>query len=36
LQTILKKQAELSQHIEAAEERWLDLHEALEALPALD
>jgi ATP-binding cassette subfamily F protein 3 len=36
LQDILKKQAELSQKIETAEERWLTLHEHLEAIPALD
>lgn len=34
LQTLLKRQAELSGMIEAAEERWLELHEVLEALPA--
>ena len=36
LQAILKKQAELTQKIDTAEERWLTLHEQLEALPALD
>lgn len=36
LQAILKKQAELNQKIDLAEERWLTLHEQLEALPALD
>jgi ATP-binding cassette subfamily F protein 3 len=36
LQDVLKKQAELSQKIDTAEERWLALHEQLEALPALD
>jgi ATP-binding cassette subfamily F protein 3 len=36
LQDILKKQAELNQKIETAEERWLTLHEQLEAIPALD
>jgi ATP-binding cassette, subfamily F, member 3 len=34
LQTLLKRQAELSGSILAAEERWLEIHEALEALPA--
>jgi len=36
LQDLLKKQAELIKQIEQAEERWLDLHERLEELPALD
>lgn len=36
LQQLLKKQAELSNQIEIAEERWLELHELLEAMPALD
>lgn len=36
LQAILKKQAELNQKIDTAEERWLTLHEQLEALPAID
>ncbi len=36
LQDLLKKQAELMKQIELAEERWLDLHERLESLPALD
>jgi ATP-binding cassette subfamily F protein 3 len=36
LQDLLKKQAELMKQIEQAEERWLDLHERLEGLPALD
>jgi ATP-binding cassette subfamily F protein 3 len=36
LQDVLKKQAELSQKIDTAEERWLALHEQLETLPALD
>lgn len=36
LQDILKNQAELNQKIETAEERWLTLHEQLEAIPALD
>lgn len=36
LQDLLKKQAELIKQIEQAEERWLELHERLEELPALD
>lgn len=36
LQQLLKKQAELANQIEVAEERWLELHELLEAIPALD
>ncbi|MEY3743379.1 MAG: hypothetical protein RLZZ541_434 [Pseudomonadota bacterium] len=36
LQQLLKKQAELAIHIEVAEERWLELHELLEAIPAID
>jgi ATP-binding cassette subfamily F protein 3 len=36
LQSLLKRQAELTQSIEQAEERWLELHEQLEAMPALD
>jgi ATP-binding cassette subfamily F protein 3 len=36
LQQLLKKQAELANQIENAEERWLALHEQLEAIPALD
>lgn len=36
LQTLLKRQAELVQSIEQAEERWLELHEQLEAIPAFD
>jgi ATP-binding cassette subfamily F protein 3 len=36
LQQHLKKQAELANQIELAEERWLELHELLEAMPALD
>ena len=36
LQHLLKKQSELSHHIETAEMRWLALHELLETLPALD
>jgi len=29
-----KRQAELAERIEEAELRWLELHEALEAIPA--
>jgi ATP-binding cassette subfamily F protein 3 len=36
LQSLLKRQAELAQNIEQAEERWLELHELLEAMPAPD
>jgi len=36
LQQLLKMQAELNGKLEAAEERWLELHERLEALPAID
>jgi ATP-binding cassette subfamily F protein 3 len=36
LQQLLIRQAELSAQVDAAEERWLELHELLEALPALD
>ena len=36
LQQLLIKQAELSSKVETAEERWLALHELLEAMPALD
>lgn len=36
LQQLLKKQSELSSQIETAEMRWLELHELLEAIPALD
>ncbi len=35
LQQLLKQQADLAQKIEQAEERWLELHELLEAIPAL-
>ncbi len=35
LQTLLKRQAELVGWIETAEERWLEVHEALEAIPTL-
>lgn len=36
LQQHLKRQAELTALIEAAELKWLELHEALEALPEID
>jgi ATP-binding cassette subfamily F protein 3 len=36
LQQLLKTQAELAGKLENAEERWLELHERLEAIPALD
>lgn len=36
LQTLLKTQATLTQQLETAEERWLELHEMLEAIPAID
>jgi len=36
LQQLLKKQAELAGQVELAEERWLELHELLEAMLALD
>jgi ATP-binding cassette subfamily F protein 3 len=36
LQQLLKKQAELQSQLDIAEERWLELHEMLEAIPALD
>lgn len=36
LQELLKTQAELSTKLESAEERWLELHEMLEALPVID
>jgi ATP-binding cassette subfamily F protein 3 len=32
LQTLLKRQGELTGWIDTAEERWLELHEQLEAL----
>ena len=35
LQDLLKRQGELTQTIEAGEERWLELHAALEQLPSL-
>ena len=36
LQALLKKQVELAGKLEAAEERWLALHEQLEAIPVID
>jgi len=36
LQQLLKTQAELVNKLELAEERWLELHEMLEAIPAPD
>jgi ATP-binding cassette subfamily F protein 3 len=36
LQQLLKTQATLATQLETAEERWLTLHEMLEAIPALD
>ncbi len=36
LQALLKTQAVLTQQLETAEERWLVLHEMLEAIPAID
>ncbi|WP_041928553.1 ATP-binding cassette domain-containing protein [Methylotenera mobilis] len=36
LQALLKTQATLTQQLETAEERWLELHEMLEAMPTLD
>jgi ATP-binding cassette subfamily F protein 3 len=36
LQQLLKSQATLTTQLETAEERWLTLHEMLEAIPALD
>lgn len=36
LQQLLKTQAELTQRLEITEERWLELHEQLEAIPAID
>jgi len=35
LQDILKRQAELTKQIGQAEERWLEIHEILEAIPAI-
>jgi ATP-binding cassette subfamily F protein 3 len=35
LQNLLKRQAELTQLLETAELRWLELHEVLEALPVI-
>ena len=36
LQLLLKRQAELAQLIEQAEERWLEMHQRLETIPAPD
>ncbi len=36
LQQLLKAQAELASKLESAEERWLELHEQLETIPAID
>jgi len=36
LQQLLKTQAELASKLETSEERWLELHEQLEALPVID
>lgn len=36
LQLLLKAQAELTNKLEIAEHRWLELHEQLEAMPAID
>jgi len=36
LQQLLKTQAELASKLETAEERWLELHEQLEAMPVID
>lgn len=36
LQTLLKRQAELASLIDAAEMRWLELHEQLECLPEIN
>lgn len=36
LQQLLKTQAELAEKLELAEFRWLELHEELEAMPAID
>jgi ATP-binding cassette subfamily F protein 3 len=35
LQGLIKRQAELATLIDEAEMRWLELHEALEALPEI-
>ena len=35
LQSLLKRQAEVSQAIELAEEQWLEMHAQLEALPEI-
>ena len=36
LQQLLKTQAELAAKLETAEERWLELHEQLEAMPEIN
>jgi len=36
LQTLVKRQAELGQQLEQAEERWLEVHEMLEAIPVIN
>ena len=36
LQTLVKRQAELGQQLGQAEERWLEVHEMLEAIPAIN
>lgn len=36
LQPLLKTQAELASKLDVAEQRWLELHEQLEAMPAID
>ena len=36
LQSLLKRQAELAQSVEAAETRWLEIQEQLEQLPLMD
>jgi len=36
LQSLVKRQAELAQQLEQAEERWLEVHELLEAIPAIN
>ena len=36
LQDLLKKQADFASKLDTVEERWLELHEMLEAIPALD
>ena len=36
LQNLVKRQGELNQQLEQAEERWLEVHELLEAIPAIN